>query len=168
MAKQIVVSRVFNAPVELVWQIWTDAELVKRWWGPKQYTAPVAEIDFREGGKSVVSMRAPQQMGGQEYYSIWEYQKIVYLQSIEFIQNLSDRNGNKTEPVKVGMPADFPLDIRTVVAFQKLSEQETKMTVTQFADMGQMRAFAQLGLEQSVEKMAAIFTAAPQQGRVER
>lgn len=158
MATQIEVTRTFNAPVEMVWKVWTDPELVKRWWGPKHFVSPVAKIDFREGGKSIVSMKAPKEMGGQEFYSIWEYVKIIPLQTIEFIQNLSDQEGNKTDPTKVGMPADFPLDIRTVVSFRELANNTTAMTVTEYAAFGTISNFAQIGLEQSLDKMLAIFS----------
>ncbi|HWZ03936.1 MAG TPA: SRPBCC domain-containing protein [Mucilaginibacter sp.] len=157
MAKQIEVTKTFNAPVEMVWQVWVDPELVKRWWGPKQFTSPVAKIDFREGGKSLVSMQAPPEMGNQEFFSIWEYVKIIPLQSIEFIQSLADEDGNKTDPTKVGMPPDFPLDIKTVVTFRAVENGKTEMTVTEYAEFGSISNFAQIGLEQSIDKMAAIF-----------
>ncbi len=157
MTKQIEVTRTFNAPVELVWKVWTDPELVKRWWGPKHFISPVARIDFREGGKSIVSMQAPKEMGGQEYFSLWVYQRIVPLEKIEFIQSLSDKDGNKIEPTKVGMPPDFPIDIRTVVTFTQQGTHRTQMTVTEYSDFGSISNFAQLGLEQSLDKIAAIF-----------
>jgi uncharacterized protein YndB with AHSA1/START domain len=157
MAKQIEVTKIFSAPLELVWSVWVDPDLVKRWWGPKDFISPLAEIDFREGGKSLVSMQAPKEMGGQKFYSIWEYVHIIPLKKIEFIQNLSDKDGNKVEPVKVGMPPDFPMDIRTVVTFREIAGNETEMTVTEYADMGITTKFAQIGLEQSLEKMVAIF-----------
>jgi uncharacterized protein YndB with AHSA1/START domain len=157
MAKQIEVTRTFNAPVEMVWKVWTDPELVKRWWGPKFFISPLAIIDFREGGKSIVSMKAPDEMGGQEFYSIWEYVKIIPLETIEFIQNLSDRDGTKTEPVKLGMPPDFPMDIKTVVTFRAVADSKTEMTVIEYAEFGTISNFAQIGLEQSMDKMVAIF-----------
>ena len=157
MAKQIEVTQTFNAPVEMVWKVWTDPELVKRWWGPKHFISPVAKIDFREGGVSLVSMKAPKEMGDQEFYSIWEYIKIIPLQTIEFIQNLADEDGNKMIPTQVGMPPDFPTDIKTVVTFRELANSKTEMTVTEYAEFGTMSNFAQLGLEQSMDKMVAIF-----------
>jgi len=157
MAKQVEVTRTFNAPVEMVWKVWTEPELVKRWWGPKHFTSPVARLDFREGGKSIVSMLAPKEMGGQEHYSVWEYTKIIPLEIIEFIQCLSDSEGNKIDPVKVGMPPDFPADIKTVVTFRAVADSKTEMTVTEYAEFGSISNFAQIGLEQSIEKMAAIF-----------
>jgi uncharacterized protein YndB with AHSA1/START domain len=157
MAKQIEVTKVFNAPLDMVWQVWVDPELIKRWWGPRNFTSPVAVIDFREGGQSLVSMKAPMEMGNQEWYSIWEYTKIDLLSRIEFIQSLCDKDGNKTDPVKVGMPPDFPLEIKTVVTFRTLGENKTEMTVVEYADFGSISNFAQIGLEQSLMKMEAIF-----------
>lgn len=51
MLQPITISRVFDAPREKVWKAWTDPELIKKWWGPKDFTAPRIEIDFRVGGK---------------------------------------------------------------------------------------------------------------------
>jgi len=157
MPGKIEVKKIFNASVEMVWQVWVNPDLVKRWWGPKHFTSPIANIDFRDGGQSLVSMQAPAEMGGQVFYSIWKYVKILPFQSIEFIQSLADASGNKIDPVKVGMPPDFPLDIRTVVTFVKLADNKTEMTVTEYAEFGSISNFAQIGLEQSLEKMDAIF-----------
>lgn len=103
-------------------------------------------------------MKAPKEMGGQEFYSIWMYVKIIPLKTIEFIQSLSDKDGNKTDPTKVGMPSDFPIDIKTVVTFREVANSKTEMTVTEYADFGTISNFAQLGLEQSLDKMSAIFS----------
>jgi len=47
---ELVITRVFDAPRELVWNAWTEPESVKRWWGPKGFTAPFCRIDLRVGG----------------------------------------------------------------------------------------------------------------------
>lgn len=159
MEKKVFVSRVFNAPVEMVWKTWTDAELVMRWWGPDHFTCPVAKINFKVGNTSLVCMRAPKEMGGQDTYSIWEYTKIVPMERIEFVQNLANKDGVKQNPVSLGMPSDFPMDILTVVTFKELEKNKTEMTVTEFADMGSMSKFAQMGLEQTVDKIGAILSA---------
>ncbi len=157
MKKELVVTRTFNAPVALVWKTWTEPELVMRWWGPDHFTCPSAIIDFREGATSIVCMRAPKSFGGQDTFSLWTYKKIIQHQSIEFVQNLADKDGNKVNPTDIGMPPDFPLDILTVVEFKDLGNNKTEMTVTEHADFGQMSEFAKLGLEQSLGKMVAIF-----------
>ena len=156
MTNEISVTRTFNAPVEMVWQLWTDPEMVKRWWGPKNFTAPVANIDFREGGTSLVSMKAPAAMGGREWYSSWNYVKIVKHELIEFIQNLVDEHGQPTDPEQVAMPPDFPKNIRTVVSFKIIDRNTTEMTVTEYAVFGSISNFAQAGLEQSMDKMVGI------------
>lgn len=154
---ELTVSRIFNAPLEHVWRVWTEPELVMRWWGPDMFTCPSANIDFREGGRSIVCMRAPSQLGGQDMYSIWDYKKIVPMKSIEFIQNLADKSGNKMQPIQLGMPPDFPEDVRTVVTFKEIKKGQVEMTVKEYADFGQISHFAKLGLEQSMNKMFAIF-----------
>src|SRR5688572_4732752 len=108
--RDLVVTRVFAAPVDLVWKAWTDPEYVMRWWGPDHFTSPSAKMDFREGGTSVVCMRAPKDFGGQDMYSTWVYQKIVPLKRIEFIQNLADKDGNPIDPANLGLPSEFPRD----------------------------------------------------------
>ncbi len=156
-ARDLVVTRVFAAPLELVWKAWTEPEYVMRWWGPDHFTSPSAKMDFREGGTSLVCMRAPEDFGGQDMYSIWVYQKIVPMERIEFIQNLADKDGNLIDPLKIGMPPEFPRDTRTVVTFQDLGNGKTEMTVTEYnmptADT-EMGRNAELGLNQSLDKLA--------------
>ena len=152
--RDLVVTRLFDAPVELVWNAWTDPGHVMRWWGPNFFTSPVAKMDFREGGTSLVSMRAP---NGQEFYNTWKYLKIVLLQRIEFIQNLADKDGRKVDPIKIGLRPDFPEDVRTVVTFKTIGDK-TEMTIAEygFPDTG-MFVLAETGLNQSLDKMAASF-----------
>lgn len=153
----LVVTRVFDAPVERVWKAWTDPERVMQWWGPNGFTSPSAEMDFREGGTSLVCMLAPQKLGGQDMYSTWSYRKIVPMQSIEYIHNLADRNGNKADPVKMGMPPDFPQDQRNLVTFKAAGGNRTEMTVTEYDwTPGQMMSMAETGLNQCLDKMAAM------------
>ena len=54
----VVVTRIFDAPVEEVWKAWSDPAYVTRWWGPAGFTSPSAEMVFRVGGASLVCMRA--------------------------------------------------------------------------------------------------------------
>src|SRR5689334_8509516 len=111
--RDLTISRIFDAPIELVWKAWTDPEYVMMWWGPDHFTSPSARMDFREGGTSLVCMRAPKEFGGQDMYSTWAYREIVPLQRIEFIQNPADEHGKPIDPIKAGLPPDFPLDVRT-------------------------------------------------------
>jgi uncharacterized protein YndB with AHSA1/START domain len=55
----IVITRVFDAPRDLVFKAWTDAAHLAQWWGPKGFTNPVCEVDARPGGALRIVMRAP-------------------------------------------------------------------------------------------------------------
>lgn len=158
MEKKIITSRVFEAPIERAWKAWTDAELVKKWWGPAKFRCPTAKIDFREGGVSLVSMKAPKEFGGQESFNLWAYKRIIPMERIEFVQTFSDKNGNKLHPAQIGMPPDFPEEITTVVTFKDLGNGRTEMTVVQNADLGQMTKMATMGMAQSLDKMETLFT----------
>ncbi len=82
------------------------------------------------------------------------------MQRIEFIQNLADKDGNRIDPASVGMPSNFPENTRTVVIFKDIGDNRTEMTVTEYnlpTAVTEMGKNAELGLNQSVDKMAKIF-----------
>jgi uncharacterized protein YndB with AHSA1/START domain len=153
----LVVTRVFDAPIELVWKAWSDPEAVVEWWGPTGFTSPSAQMNFREGGTSLVCMRAPKELGGQDMYNTWTYQHIVPMQRIEFVLNFADKDGNKFDPATmVGMPAGIPYRVRHVIGFKALGDGKTEMTVTEYGYTSiQAVDLSRAGLEQSLDKMAA-------------
>lgn len=156
--QDLVITRRFEAPVDLVWRAWSDPELVKQWWGPAGFTAPVAEIDFREGGAALLCMSSPQ-FG--DNYSILHYQEIVPMERISYIHNLADKEGNAVDPVTMGMPPDFPRDQRHTITFTAVAGDQTELTITEHGwTVGQMMEMSRLGMEQCLDKMAAIFAKA--------
>ena len=89
-----------------------------------------------------------------DMYSVWAYKKIEPMRMIDFVQNLSDKEGNVMEPVKMGMPPEFPMDMRTVVALKDLGNGKTEMTVTEYDwPICKMREMSELGLGQCLDKM---------------
>jgi uncharacterized protein YndB with AHSA1/START domain len=155
MKEDLVVTRIIDAPLELVWKAWTDPQHVVRWWGPKHYTSPSAKIDLREGGRYVFCMRAPADQGGQDSYTSGVYKKIVPMQFLEFTQGLSDKDGNPIDPAQLGMPPDFPAEIRTTISFQAKGNM-TELTITEFDwPVSQMYVYSYAGMQQSIDKLAA-------------
>ncbi|MEW6129287.1 MAG: SRPBCC domain-containing protein [Acidobacteriota bacterium] len=153
--RDLMVTRTFEAPIAEVWKYWAEADYVKKWWSPTGYTTPLAKMDFREGGTSLVCMRSPQ---GQDLYSTWTYRKIVPLELIEYIHYLTDKDGNRADPVKMGLPADFPQGVRNVITFKTVGNK-TEMTVTEYGyHSEQWLKLSRLGLEQCLNKMAAALT----------
>ena len=156
--RDIVLSRVYDVPVERVWKAWSQAEGVMQWWGPDRFTCPSAVMDFRESGRSIVCMRAPKEFGGMDMYSVWAYLKIEPLRSIDFVQNLADKDGNVIEPTELGMPPEFPKDMRTLVTLEDLGTGKTKMTVTEYDwPICKMREMSEMGLNQCLDKIGRSF-----------
>ena len=94
-----------------------------------------------------------------DMYSVWAYTKIEPMRIIDFVQNLSDKDGNVMEPVKLGMPAEFPKDMRTVVTLKDLGNGKTEMTVTEYDwPICKMREMSELGLKQCLDKMGRSFS----------
>lgn len=138
-----------------MWKAWTESEQVKRWWGPNGFTTPLAKMDFREGGTSLVCMNSAQ-FG--DLYSTWHYREIVPLKRILYIHNLADKDGNKLDPRALGMPQDFPQDQCHTVTFRGLPDGKTEMTVIEHEwPAGQMVEMSRMGLGQCLDKMAASF-----------
>ena len=156
--RDLVVTRVFDAPLKQVWQAWSEAEQVRRWWGPTGFTCPIAKMDFREGGTSLVCMRAPQAFGGQDLYNTWTYETIVPMKRFVYISHFADRDGNMIEPAQQGLPPGLPQEVRNEVAFKELGPDKTEITVTEYDwPVGQMMEMSKMGLEQCLDKMAALF-----------
>jgi uncharacterized protein YndB with AHSA1/START domain len=152
----LVITHIFDASVEAVWKAWSEPEFVMRWWGPDGFICPMAKIDFREGGTSLVCMRSPEY---GDLYSTWLYRKIIPMKRIEYVHNLADKAGSKIDPVSIGMPADFPREQVHVLTLDDLGNNMTKLTVTEFGwPVGQMMEMSKMGMEQCLNKMATIFS----------
>ncbi len=158
-SRDLVVTRVFDAPIEKVWNAWRDPEHVKRWWGPNGFTCPVAHMDFREGGVSLVCMRAPKEfLGGQDMYNTWTYEEIVPMKRFVYILRFADKDGNTMDPAKQGLPAEMPKEVCNKVTFKELANNRTEVTVTEYDwEVGPIMEMSKKGLEQCLGKMAAIF-----------
>jgi len=61
--KEVTFDRTYDAPIEKVWQAWTDPEILKKWWGPNDVSIPECEVDLKVGGKLRIVMQASEAMG---------------------------------------------------------------------------------------------------------
>jgi uncharacterized protein YndB with AHSA1/START domain len=100
-------------------------------------------------------MRAPKDQGGQDSYTAGVYKRIVPMERLEFTQGMADKDGNRIDPAQVGMPADFPKELRTTVVLKPKGDM-TELTVTEYDwPVGQMYVYSVAGLNQSLDKLAA-------------
>ena len=72
--RELVLTRIIDAPREKLFKAWTQPELLKQWFAPLPYTTPHVEIDLRPGGASLVVMRDP---NGQEFPNRGVYLEVV-------------------------------------------------------------------------------------------
>ncbi|WP_028612708.1 SRPBCC family protein [Paenibacillus harenae] len=119
--KEFVITRVLNAPRELVFKVWTEAEHMAHWWGPKGLTLSVVKLDLQPGGIFHYIMRTPD---GDEMWGRFLYREIVAPERIVFVNSFSDAEANITRP-----PFDdpWPLEILNTVT---LAEDNGKTTLT--------------------------------------
>ena len=87
---ELLITRVFDAPPEVVFQAWTDPKQMEQWWGPHRFTNPVCELDVRPGGAWRIVMRAPD---GMEYISAGVYSEVVKPKRLVFTNNAYDHEG---------------------------------------------------------------------------
>lgn len=148
--KDLTITRVFDAPVESVWKAWTDAEQVKRWWGPKDYTAPACKIDLREGGKYLYCMRSPE---GQDFWNTGVYREIIEPERIAYSHSFADEKGNVVPATHYSMSVDFPLEIQATVTFEA-HEGKTRIILQHAGIPRVMFELAQAGWNESFDKLA--------------
>lgn len=157
----IVIERVFDAPKELVWKAWTDPEMVKKWWGPKDFTAPNIKSDFKVGGKYLYCMRGPaNSQFDKDMYSAGVYKEIVLQEKIVVSDYFSDENGNKIDPVTFGLPKDMPAEMDVTVRFEDLGNNKTKLSIeyqrpaSDAAFNAMKNSGMEVGWNQSLDKLA--------------
>jgi uncharacterized protein YndB with AHSA1/START domain len=156
--KDVVLTRIFDEPVASVWKAWSDPQLVMQWWGPTGFTSPVCKMDFREGGTTLVCMRAPKEWGGMDMYNTWSYTRIVTNEYIEYVFDWADKDGNRIDPTSIGMQADMPRAMRHTVTFKDLGNGKTEMTISEFGyPSDELVELSKAGLSQCLDKMAQIW-----------
>jgi uncharacterized protein YndB with AHSA1/START domain len=124
MAGEFVMSRVFDAPRDLVWKCFTEPERMKQWWGPKGYKVLAVKMDLRPGGTYLYGMQAP---NGQTMWGKFVYREIVPQERMVFINSFSDEKGGITRH-----PGNehWPLEMLSTFSFEDVPGGKTKFTVT--------------------------------------
>jgi NADPH2:quinone reductase len=110
----LMITRVLDAPRNLVFKTWTEPERIKRWWSPKDFTCTVSEVDLRPGGKYLNCMRSPE---GKNYWSQGVYREIVEPERIVCTDTFADENGNPVSPESYGMSSGWPAEALVEVTF---------------------------------------------------
>jgi uncharacterized protein YndB with AHSA1/START domain len=150
--KTITITRVFNAPRELVWKAWTEPERLKEWWGPKDWTAPSWDIDLRVGGKYLYCMRSPE---GQDIWGTGILKKIDPMKELSFTDSFADKDGKVVAGSQYIPGEEFPMEMLVTVRFEDLNGK-TRMTLTHEKLPATQGDGATQGWSESFDKLAEI------------
>jgi uncharacterized protein YndB with AHSA1/START domain len=151
--KEVVFERIIDAPREKVWRAWTDPEWLMRWWGPANYTSPLARMDVQPGGHYLWAMRGPD---GKDNYSTGVFREVVPPERLVYTDSFGDEHGNVVSPTVYGLGDDFPEEMLVTVTLHDLGDGRTLMrTVTANMPTGDIAEMATLGWNQSLDKLAA-------------
>jgi uncharacterized protein YndB with AHSA1/START domain len=145
MTREVTLTRLLDAPRELVWAAWTDPVRMAQWWGPHQFTNPVCEIDGRVGGRFLVHMKAPD---GTVYPMTGTFTEVVKPERLRFKAFAEALDGTKY------------LESDTVVTFEA-DGNRTRLTVKASARglhpaAPQMLSGMDAGWSQSLERLASL------------
>jgi uncharacterized protein YndB with AHSA1/START domain len=122
-SKDFVISRVFDAPRDLVWAAFSEPERMKEWWGPKGFTVIASKMDLRAGGTYHYGMKSPT---GEPMWGKFRYLEVVPPQCMVMINSFSDEAGGIT---RHPMAPTWPLEMHSTFSFDEEPGDKTKLTV---------------------------------------
>jgi len=118
-----VISRVFDAPRELLWKALTEPERMQQWWGPKGVTVVAAKMDLRPGGTYHYGMRTPD---GRTMWGKFIYREVAAPVRLVWVNSFSDEAGGIT---RHPLSPTWPLEMLTTVTFEEEPGNKTRVTV---------------------------------------
>jgi uncharacterized protein YndB with AHSA1/START domain len=125
----VVIERSFDAPVDVIWQLWTDPEHFKAWYGPDGATIPVAKMNVRVGGTRLVCMEVRTPDGTMQMWFTGEYREVVENKRLVYTESMSDENGNVRSPSDMDPPDTHPVTTEVRVELDEVGGR-TRMVLT--------------------------------------
>ncbi len=115
VGKEVTITRIFDAPRELVYDVWTDERHIASWFGPRSFTNPVVEMDVRPGGRMVIHMQAPD---GSVFPSVGTFTDVTPPERLAF-----------TSAAYAGVGGPFLLEDHTTITFTERAGRTTELTL---------------------------------------
>ena len=135
--RELVINRLLQAPIELVWKVWTDPAHIKNWWGPNGFTNTISKMDLKPGGEWDLVMHGPD---GTDYKNksifkeVIEHKKIVYehITGPKFVAKIEFESRGKTTFLKWHMlfstREEFLQTVKTFKADEGLRQNVEKLS----------------------------------------
>ncbi len=122
-------ERTLDAPIELVWKMWTESEHFAAWYGPTGATIPVADMDVQTGGARHVCMQVSTPNGEMQMWFVGEYRQVEPPTRLVYTESMSDADGKIVPPSAMGMPDDHPEVTEITVDLEDIGGR-TRMVIT--------------------------------------
>jgi uncharacterized protein YndB with AHSA1/START domain len=145
-------ERTFNAPSDKLWLVWNDPAYIKKWWGPKDFTAPIIRNDPRVGGTYLWSMKSPK---GEMSWTTGVYKEVIPNIRIVSTMSFSDATGKAIPGSNAPVPGHWPNEIFVTTEFTE-SGGKTKVTVTEVGIPLIVRILSKIAWHQQFDKVESL------------
>lgn len=149
LQNEIIIQRVFDLPIDKVWQALTVPEEFKKWWGPNGFTCPSSKMEARVGGKYLNCMRGPD---GKEYWSTGIVREFIPEKRLVITDSFSDKYGNIIPASEYGMPGDWPKEL-LITFYLEEADGATKLKLIHEGIPDEMRDECIKGWSESLDKL---------------
>jgi uncharacterized protein YndB with AHSA1/START domain len=122
--REIVMTRVFDAPRDLVFEAHTSCEHLSRWWGPRKYEFASCEVDFRPGGAWRIVHRGPD---GEEYGFRGEFREIVRPERITWTFEFEGMPGHVSVQTVTFEEQDGKTTLRATAGYETVEERDANL-----------------------------------------
>ena len=147
--KTIFIKRIFNLPLNTIWKAFTEPESFKKWWGPDGYTCPDCSIDFKIGGKYLISMQGVDE---KKIWSTGTYKEIIPLKKIVYTDSFADSKGNIAPASYYKMPGEWALKLLVTLEFEEVNGK-TNLSMQHVGLPVEMSDDCMKGWQQSFDKL---------------
>jgi uncharacterized protein YndB with AHSA1/START domain len=125
----VVIERTLDAPIALVWQMWTEPEHFAAWYGPDGVAIPVARLDVRVGGTRLVCMEMQTPDGPRRMWFTGEHLEVSAPRRLVYTESMADEHGNVLSPAAMGMPPGHPETTTVTIELEDLGSR-TRLVLT--------------------------------------
>jgi uncharacterized protein YndB with AHSA1/START domain len=113
-------------------------------------------MDLREGGVTLVAMRAPAELGGFDMYNTWRYTQIQPMTRLEYVLRFSDAQGAALDSAARNLPPGVPDEVPHRITLASENESSTRVTATEFGySTAAAMELSKAGMIECLDKMEA-------------
>lgn len=150
-AGNITITREYDAPLDRVWEEWTNPDMYKCWSSPKDYYTSYANFDLRVGGKYMASMRGPD---GKDIWSTGTYKEIVEPNRLVMTDSFADEHGNIVPASYYGMGESLPMEMEVDVTLEEVGGKTRLVLEHKGLPQGEILEQTRQGWTETLDKLA--------------